>query len=130
LLVAMARRKSPTLTDAELRLMQVIWDKGSATAADVLAMMTDADLAYTTVLNTLRILEAKGYLRHSKDGKAFVYHAVVDRAQASRAALRHLVSRFFSNSPQLLVSNLIRDEQLSKRDLQRLKRLIEESEEP
>jgi predicted transcriptional regulator len=124
----MARRKSPTLTDAEVRLMQIIWDRRSATAADVLAMLPDADLAYTTVLNTLRILEVKGYLRHSKDGKAFVYHPVIDRVEASRAALRHLVSRFFSNSPQLLVSNLIRDEQLSKRDLQRLKKLIEESE--
>jgi predicted transcriptional regulator len=109
--------------------MQVIWDKASATAADVLAMLPDADLAYTTVLNTLRILEAKGYLRHSKDGKAFVYHPVIDRTQASRAALRHIVSRFFADSPQLLVSNLIRDEQLSRRDLQRLKKLIEESEE-
>jgi predicted transcriptional regulator len=124
----MARKKSPTLTDAELRLMQIIWDKKSATAADVLEMLPDADLAYTTVLNTLRILEAKGYLRHSKDGKAFVYEPVIDRNAASRAAIRHLVSRFFSNSPQLLVSNLIRDEQLSKRDLQRLKKLIEESE--
>jgi predicted transcriptional regulator len=124
----MARKKSPTLTDAELRLMQVIWDKKSATAAEVLEMLPDADLAYTTVLNTLRILEAKGYLRHSKDNKAFVYHPLVDRNEAGRAALRHLVSRFFSNSPQLLVSNLIRDEQLSKRDLHRLKELIEESE--
>jgi predicted transcriptional regulator len=124
----MARRKSPTLTDAELRLMQVIWEKKSATASEVLAMLPDAELAYTTVLNTLRILEAKGYLRHTKEGKAFVYHPVIDRTEASRAAVRHIVSRFFSNSPQLLVSNLIRDEQLSKRDLQRLKTLIEESE--
>jgi predicted transcriptional regulator len=124
----MARKKSPTLTDAELRLMQVIWDKKAATAGDVLEMLPDAELAYTTVLNTLRILETKGYLRHSKEGKAFVYHPLIDRTEASRAALRHIVSRFFSNSPQLLVSNLIRDEQLSKRDLQRLKKLIEESE--
>jgi predicted transcriptional regulator len=108
--------------------MQVIWDKKSATAADVLAMLPDAELAYTTVLNTLRILESKGYLRHTKEGKAFVYHPLIDRIEASRAALRHIVSRFFSDSPRLLVSNLIRDEQLSKRDLQRLKQLIEESE--
>lgn len=124
----MARKKSPTLTDAELRLMQVIWERKSATAGDVLESLPDAELAYTTVLNTLRILEAKGYLRHSKEGKAFVYHPLIDRTEASRAALRHIVSRFFSNSPQLLVSNLIRDEQLSKRDLQRLRKLIEESD--
>jgi predicted transcriptional regulator len=124
----MARQKSPTLTDAELKLMEVVWQRESATAAEVLETLPDAKLAYTTVLNTLRILEDKGYLRHTKDGKAFVYHPVIERADARRAALRHIVSRFFGNSPELLVSNLIHDEQLSKRDLQRLKALIEESE--
>lgn len=124
----MARKKSPTLTDAELRLMEVIWQKRSASAAEVLEALPDSELAYTTVLNTLRILETKGYLKHTKDGKAFVYHPLVDRGQASRTAVQYLVSRFFGNSPGLLVSNLIKDEQLSKRDLQRLKKLIEESE--
>ena len=124
----MARKKSPTLTDAELRLMEVIWQKREASAADVLDALPDADLAYTTVINTLRILEAKGYLRHTKDGKAFIYHPLVDRTEASRTAVQYILSRFFGNSPGLLVSNLIRDDQLSKRDLQGLKKLIEESE--
>ena len=124
----MARTKSQTLTDSELRLMQVIWDRGQATAGEVLETLPDANVAYTTVLNTLRILETKGYVKHSKDGKAFVYHPVVGRNQARSAALRHLVSRFFSGSPQLLVSNLIEEAQLSKRDLQRIRKLIEESE--
>jgi predicted transcriptional regulator len=123
----MARTKSPTLTDAELRLMEVIWSKGSASAADVLEGLPDANLAYTTVLNTLRILEQKKHLRHTKDGKAFIYHPVIDRGEASRTALRHLVSRFFQNSPRLLVSNLIEDEQLSPKDLDQLKGLIERS---
>ncbi len=125
----MARKKSPTLTDAELRLMDVIWTKGSANTAEVLkALPGDDQLAYTTVLTTLRILEDKGYLRHTKDGKAFVYHPVVDRASVSRSALRHLVSRFFENSPELLVSNLIADEQFTAKDLRRLKKMIEQSE--
>lgn len=124
----MARKKSPTLTDAELRLMEVIWQKREASAADVLDALPDADLAYTTVINTLRILEAKGYLRHTKDGKAFIYHPLVDRTEASRTAVQYILSRFFGNSPGLLVSNLIQDDQLSKRDLQGLKKLIEESE--
>jgi predicted transcriptional regulator len=125
----LARKKSPTLTDAELRLMDVIWTKGSANTAEVLkALPGDDQLAYTTVLTTLRILEDKGYLRHTKDGKAFVYHPVVDRASVSRSALRHLVSRFFQNSPELLVSNLIADEQLTPKDLRRLKKMIEQSE--
>jgi len=124
----MARKKSPTLTDAELRLMEVVWEKGSASAAEVLGSLPDADVAYTTVLNTLRILETKGYVRHTKDGKAFIYHPLVDRDQASRSAVQYLVRRFFSNSPGLLVSNLIREEQLNKKDLQKLKQMIEESE--
>lgn len=124
----MARRKSPTLTDAELPLMDVIWQKGSATAAEVLAALPDAELAYTTVLNTLRILETKGYLRHTKDGKAFIYHPVIDREQASQSAVQYLVSRFFGNSPGLLVSNLIKQERLNKNELRRLKKLIEENE--
>ena len=124
----MARKKSPTLTDAELRLMDVIWQKRAATAADVLAALPDSELAYTTVLNTLRILEGKGYLRHTKDAKAFIYHPLVEREEASRTALQYIVSRFFGNSPRLLVSNLIEDEKLSKQDLRRLKQLIEESE--
>lgn len=124
----MARRKSPTLTDAELPLMDVIWQKGSATAAEVLAALPDAELAYTTVLNTLRILEAKGYLRHTKDGKAFIYHPVVDRERVRESAVEYLISRFFGNSPGLLVSNLIKQEQLNKHELRRLKQLIEENE--
>ena len=124
----MARTKSPILTDAELRLMDIIWTRGSANTADVLKDLPgDAQLAYTTVLTTLRILEDKGYLRHTKDSKSFVYHPVVDRASVRRSALRHLVSRFFQNSPELLVSNLIADEQLTPKHLQRLKKMIEES---
>ncbi len=124
----MARKKSPTLTDAELRLMEVIWQKHSASAAEVLEALPDADLAYTTVLNTLRILETKGYVRHSKEGKAFIYHPLVNRDQASSSAVQQLMRRFFSNSPGLLVSNLIQNEQLNKRELRQLKKLIDESE--
>jgi predicted transcriptional regulator len=125
----LARKKSLTLTDAELRLMDVIWSKGSANTTDVLkALPGDANLAYTTVLTTLRILEDKGYLSHTKDGKAFVYHPTIDRTSVSRSALRHLVSRFFQNSPELLVSNLIADDQLNPKQLARLRKMIKESE--
>jgi predicted transcriptional regulator len=125
----MPRSKSPILTDAELRLMDIIWTRGSANTAEVLkALPGDSQLAYTTVLTTLRILEEKGYLRHTKDGKSFVYEPAIDRESVRRGALRHVVSRFFQNSPELLVSNLIADEQLSAKHLRRLKKLIEESE--
>jgi predicted transcriptional regulator len=109
--------------------MDVLWNQGASNTADVLkALSGDAKLAYTTVLTTLRILEEKGYVGHTKDGKAFVYHAVVDRTSARRSALRHLVSRLFQGSPELLFSNLIADEKLTAKQLRGIKKLIEESE--
>ena len=123
----MARKKSPHLTEAELRLMDVIWDKGSATVSQVNdALPKDVGLAYNTVLTTLRILEDKGYLRHTKrdDARAFVYQAVVGRNEASRSAVRYLVSRFFRNSPELLVLNLLEDEELDAKELSRIRKMV------
>ena len=109
--------------------MHVVWEKGSATAGDVLeALSNKPAAAYSTVVTTLRILEEKGYLRHTKEGRAFVYHAVVDRSEASRSAVRHLLQRFFDNSPELLVLNVLKDERMDAGELKRLKKLIEESE--
>jgi predicted transcriptional regulator len=129
----LARKKSPNLTEAELRLMNVIWEKGSATVAEVAeALPQDLNLAYNTVLTTLRILENKGYLKHvkAKEGRAFVYRAVVSRDDASRNALRHLLHRFFRNSAEALVLNLLGDERLSEEELERIReRLKEESHE-
>jgi predicted transcriptional regulator len=123
----MARGKSPTLTEAEFRLMNVLWEKGSGTVSDVVeALPPDPPPSYSTVLTMLRILEQKGYLRHTKEGKAFVYSPVVGRTQASRSALRHIVSLFFGNSPELLVQNLLENEDLSAREIRRLKKMIEE----
>ena len=125
----MARRKSSTLTEAELRLMDVVWEKGAATAGDVLeALPKQPPAAYSTVVTTLRILEEKGYLRHTKEGRAFVYHPVVGRTEASRSAVRHLLRRFFNDSPELLVLNVLKDERIDPQELKRLRKLIAESE--
>ncbi|MGI9073581.1 MAG: BlaI/MecI/CopY family transcriptional regulator [Bryobacteraceae bacterium] len=125
----MPRKKSPQLTEGELRLMNVLWEKGSATVGEVVeALKQDPPPAYSTVLTTLRILEKKGYLRHNKEGRAFIYETVVDRQQASRGAIHHLLSRFFDNSPELLVANLLRDERMNRREINRLKKLITEHE--
>jgi predicted transcriptional regulator len=124
-----ARRKSSTFTEGELRLMQVVWEKGAATAGDVLeALPKRPPTAYSTVVTTLRILEEKGYLRHTKEGRAFVYHPVVDRTEASRSAVRHLLHRFFNDSPELLVLNVLKHERIDAQELKRLQKLIEESE--
>ena len=123
----MARKKSLNLTEAELRLMDVVWDKGAVTVGEVAAALTgEPVLAYNTILTTLRILEQKGYVRHTKsrEGRAFIYRAVVGRKQASRNALRHVVRGFFANSPELLVLNLLDDGDLSQRELQSIRNLL------
>ena len=120
----MARKQSPTLTEAELPIMEILWQKGSAVVTDVVAALSNSVVAYNTVLTTLRILERKGYVRHTKEGRAFVYHPVVERGEASRKAVRNLVKRFFQDSPELLILNVLEDEQLDEAELARLKRRI------
>ncbi len=124
----MARKESPTLTESELRLMNVLWDRGPSTVKDVLdALPAEPPLAYTTILTTLRILEEKGYLDHEKDGRAFLYKPRVPREQARQSALRHVLSRFFENSAEQLVSNLLKSEKLSSAEMKRLRKLVEEA---
>jgi predicted transcriptional regulator len=124
---AMPRKKPPHLTEAELRLMNVVWQKGRATVAEVAAALPkNLDLAYNTVLTTLRILDAKGYVRHSKakDGRAFVYRPAVGRVDATRNAVRQLLRRFFGDSPEALVLNLLEDEALGETELQKIRELL------
>jgi len=122
----MARTQSTTLTDAELRLMEVIWVQGPSSVGEVVeGLPGETPLAYSTVLTTLRILERKGYLRHEKQGRAFIYHPVVGRGEARRGALRHLLQRFFDDSPELLALNLIENDDLDLNDLARLKQMID-----
>ena len=103
----MARKQSPTLTEAELPIMEILWLKGSAVVTDVVGALSNSVIAYNTVLTTLRILERKGYVRHTKEGRAFVYHPVVQRGEASRKAVRNLITRFFQDSPELLILCLL-----------------------
>jgi predicted transcriptional regulator len=126
-----ARKKSPTLTEAELRLMEVVWERGEATVADVVAALEQREgLAYSTVLTTMRILEQKGYLAHRQEGRAFVYRALVDRSQARRSAVRHLLASFFDGSPEQLVLNVIDEEKLDMAELERLSRIVDAGNRP
>ena len=109
--------------------MKVLWNKEAATVGDVAASLTDdPPLAYSTVLTTLRILEGKGYLRHTKKGRAFVYEPVIAQEEASRTALGYLVNRFFGGSRELLVVNLLKEETISRAEMRRIKKMIAESE--
>jgi predicted transcriptional regulator len=121
------RAKSPGLTDAELRLMEVVWKMGVATVADVVdGVAGDPPLAYSTVLTTLRILENKGYLVHSKQGRAFAYKPAVERDAARNNAIRHLLRRFFDGSAELLLLNLLESTEVSATELARLRKRIKE----
>jgi predicted transcriptional regulator len=125
----LGRKKSLNLTEGELPIMQVVWEKSRATVGDVVAALpADPPLAYSTVLTTLRILEAKGFVRHTKEGRAFVYEPVVVQEEASRKALDHLVDRFFGGSCELLVMNLLKEETIGPAELRRIKKMIAASE--
>jgi predicted transcriptional regulator len=121
----MPRRRSPALTDAEARIMAVLWQRNTASVADVVAVLKrKRAVSYSTVQTILRILEEKGYVAHEKVARAFIYRPQVDERQARRRALRQLVGRLFNGSPGLLVLNVLEDKQIDAEELQRLKKLI------
>lgn len=123
----MARKTSSTLTDGELRLMDLLWERERATVADLVSAMSEPRVAYNTVLTLMRILERKGYVRHEKEGRAFVYVPMVDRARASNRAVKHLLTRFFDDSPGLLMLNILEHDDVDSQELERLKRAIDGS---
>jgi predicted transcriptional regulator len=124
----MARQRSPALTDAEARVMAVLWQRQTATVGDVVAALKrKRPVTYSTVQTILRILETKGYVTHDKVERAFVYRPLVDQRQARRRALRHLVSRLFDGSPSLLVLNVLEDDDIDPAEREQLKKLIEGS---
>src|SRR6202789_871681 len=121
----MPPRQSGTLTEAELRIMNVLWGKGSGTVQQVLDSMTqEPALAYNSVLTTIRVLERKGYLKHLKDGRAHIYIPLVGQQEATRSEIRHLVSRFFKNSHEQLVLNLLEDQGIGADEVGRLREML------
>ncbi len=124
----MARPQSPTLTDAEARVMSVLWQRHTASVADVVvALKRKHAVSYSTVQTILRILEEKGYVTHEKVARAFIYRPRVDERQARRRAIRHLMTRLFNGSPSLLVLNVLEDDQIEAEELNRLKKLVEDA---
>jgi predicted transcriptional regulator len=121
----MPPKKSITLTQAELRLMKVLWSRGESTVADmVTSTADDGALAYTSVLTTIRILETKGYVSHRQDGRAFLYSSCVGEHEASRSEVRHVMQRFFGNSRERLLLSLLGDDEISPDEVKRLKDAI------
>jgi len=123
-------KKSSTLTEAELRLMEVLWVKGPATVHSILEELPPKPaLAYNSVLTTIRILEKKGYVQHVKEGRAHLYMPLVGRQEATRFEIRNLVGRFFKNSHELLLLNILEDKSINAEELLRLRQLIGEGKE-
>jgi predicted transcriptional regulator len=121
----MPPKRSITLTQAELRLMKVLWDRGESTVADmVTATSAEGELAYTSVLTTIRILETKGYVSHRQEGRAFLYSTSVGELEAGRSEVRHVLQRFFGNSRERLLLSLLGDDEVSPDELKRLKQAI------
>ena len=117
--------KSVTLTEAELRLMDVLWEQGPSSVQQVMdALPKKSQLAYNSVLTTIRILEKKGYVRHIKDGRAYIYRPLVEREEASRSEIRHLAHRFFKNSHEMLVLNILEERGVDAEELNRLRQLL------
>ncbi|HET6205847.1 MAG TPA: BlaI/MecI/CopY family transcriptional regulator [Terracidiphilus sp.] len=123
----MPPKRSITLTQAELRLMRVLWDRGESTVADMVSATADeGPLAYTSVLTTIRVLENKGYVSHRQDGRAFLYTSSIGEQEASRSEVRHVLQRFFGNSRERLLLSLLGDQEISPEELKRLKEAIAE----
>jgi len=121
----MPPKKSNTLTEAELRLMKILWRRGESAVNDLVAAMPDGEsLAYNSVLTTIRILEQKGYVDHRQEGRAFIYRPLIAENEASRTEVRHILNRFFGNSREQLLLSLLGDSEISREELDRLKAAI------
>lgn len=124
----MARKKSHTLTEGELRIMEALWALEEASVRQVTDHLQSSEApAYNTVLTMLGILEDKGYVTHKKEGRAFVYKPMMSRNKARSRALKHLVHKFFDGSPEALVQNLLNQEDIDPGEVERLRKVIRET---
>jgi predicted transcriptional regulator len=119
----MPPKKSPTLTEAELRLMKILWARGESTVNEIA-------LAYNSVLTTIRILEQKGYVQHRKEGRAFFYIPLVAEEEAGFSEVRLVLRRFFGDSREKLMLSLLGDSEITAEELQRLRDAIQQADEP
>jgi predicted transcriptional regulator len=120
----MPRKRAVVLTDHELRLMDALWTKRRATVSEVAASLRPPDLAYNTVLSTLRTLDQKGYVAHEETGRAFTYRPLVERDDAAKSAVKHVLARFFQDSPNALAMTLLEDVPLRDADREQIRVLL------
>ena len=125
----MRRRANRKLGDLELQILNVLWERGPSTVRAVLeALTTEPRPAYTTVLTIIRLMHEKGYLTRREHGRAHVYRARLRERRVKRGLLRDFIEGAFRGSAEALLLRLLEDETLSREELDRIKRLIEEKE--
>lgn len=110
-------------TPRELDVMSVLWERGPSTVAEVRKALAD-ELAYTTVLTVLRILEEKGHVTHTPEGRSHRYRPLVERVEAGDSALRRITRKLFAGSPELLLTRLVEGTDLSDDELRRMHELL------
>lgn len=122
----MARRPSPTLTEAENRIMEVLWKKGEASVHDVIDATADEKTqAYTTVQTFLGIMKDKGFVETRKEGRAFLYRPLLSRGEARTQALKHLIGSAFGGSSSALAQHLLKDSEIDGDEIAALEAVIE-----
>jgi BlaI family transcriptional regulator, penicillinase repressor len=114
-----------SFTDRELDVMAILWERGSGTVAEIRELLED-DLAYTSVLSVVRVLEEKGYVYHEGEGKAHRYFPAVHALAAGRSALTRIVDKIFGGSPEILIAQLVNERKISAAEMKRLRKLIDE----
>ena len=119
------RPKTPTLTEQELEIMKVIWERDRATVRDVYeSLLERRKIAYTTVMTMMNILEQKKYLRKSAEDRAYIYRPARPKKQVIKGMVREFVDRVFNGSAEPLLVHLIEDRKLTNRDLDEIARMI------
>lgn len=123
------KRKTGQLTPLELEIMKVLWDTGPATVQTVQERLAgEPRLAYTTVQTMLNVLHRKGKVKRALKSRAYEYEPVLSREKATSAAVRDILNRLFGGSAESLVMSLVEGRELTPEKLDRLKRLLKESD--
>lgn len=121
----MPRSMSKHPTELELEILKVLWRIGPATVRQVRDELAAVrDLAYTTVMTMMTIMDSKGYLKRNKDGRSFVYEATYQEQKASRNMLQDVVDRLFGGSTKAVLQHLLETSELDEDELKQIRSLI------
>ena len=123
------RPKNTTLTPLELEIMKLVWQRRAATVRDVYeALLERRKIAYTSVMTMMKILETKGYLKKRRQDRAFLYRPTHPKSQVIGGMIREFIDRVFNGSAEPLLVHLVKSRRLREKDLQKIARMVEESE--